>query len=73
MMKWTERIISAEAAAQKIQSGNRIFITGNCSTPLLFTKALLARHSELHNVEIIKLLDVGTEDPITPILSNISA
>jgi 4-hydroxybutyrate CoA-transferase len=61
-MNWKESIITPETAAQKIKSGDRIFTTGNCSTPLLFTKALLARHKELSNVEIVKLLDVGADD-----------
>src|SRR5688572_28846975 len=65
-MTWTDRIISAGEAADTIQSGDRIFITGNCSTPLEFMKALLARYTELHDVEVVKLLELGIEDFLTP-------
>jgi 4-hydroxybutyrate CoA-transferase len=65
MMSWTKRIISAEEAASKIQSGDRIFITGNCSTPQKFVKALLERHTELHKVEVLKLLELGAEEFFT--------
>jgi acetyl-CoA hydrolase len=66
-MSWRDRIISAEEAAAKIQSGNRIFFTGNCSTPIVFQKALLDRHKEIREVEVIQVLDFGTDKPyITP-------
>ncbi len=66
-MSWRDRIISAEEAAAKVQSGNRIFFTGNCSTPLSFQKALLDRHKELREVEVIQVLDFGSDEPyVTP-------
>ena len=65
-MRWTERIITAEDAARKIQSGYRVFITGNCSTPLTFMDALIARHQQLREVEVVNLLDVSPKEYITP-------
>lgn len=65
-MSWQERKISAEEAAQKVHSGERVFLTGNCSTPLRFLEALVARHSELEQVEVIQLLGVGPGNYITP-------
>ncbi|MCA9911852.1 MAG: 4-hydroxybutyrate CoA-transferase, partial [Anaerolineae bacterium] len=69
-MSWRDRIITAEEAAAKVQSGNRIFFTGNCSTPIVFQKALLDRHEELREVELIQVLDFGTDKPyVTPDLA----
>ena len=63
--KWTDRKISAEAAAAKISSGQRVFSTGNCSTPQQFLRALYHRYKELESVEIVQLLGLGPSDFIT--------
>jgi acetyl-CoA hydrolase len=65
-MDWRQRRVTAEEAARKIQSGNRVFITGNCSTPIEFVTALRDRARELREVEIVQLLDLGVGDYITP-------
>lgn len=64
-MTWRNRVISAEAAASRIMSGYRVFLTGNCSTPLAFLNALIERHEEINEVEIIQLLDLAPEPYIT--------
>ncbi|MBL8165996.1 MAG: acetyl-CoA hydrolase/transferase family protein [Anaerolineae bacterium] len=68
-MDWHQRRISAEAAASKVLSGQRIFLTGNCSTPQRFLKALCDRYQELRAVEIVQVLDLGAGDYITPEMS----
>jgi acetyl-CoA hydrolase len=68
-MTWQDRIISAQKAAQKARSGERIFLTGNCSTPQAFLNALLERHQELTEVEVVQLLGFGPEEYITPDIS----
>lgn len=65
-MSWRKRVISAEAAASKIMSGYRVFLTGNCSTPLAFLNALVDRHQDLYEVEVVQLLDLAPEPYITP-------
>jgi 4-hydroxybutyrate CoA-transferase len=65
LMDWEKRILSPEAAASQIRSGQRVFLTGNCSTPQVFSRALAARYRELHSVEIVQLLDLGAGDYIT--------
>ncbi len=65
-MIWQDRIISAQAAAQKVKSGQRVFLTGNCSTPQEFLKALVGRYAELEQVELVQLLGMGPGDYITP-------
>ncbi len=63
---WTSRIISAEDAADKVESNSRIFLTANSSTPQVFLSALLNRASELQAVEVVKLLDSEATTYITP-------
>jgi acetyl-CoA hydrolase len=63
--KWQDRSITAEEAAQKVNSGNRVFLTGNCSTPQKFLKALVNRYIELQNVELVQLLGMGPGDYVT--------
>lgn len=66
-MTWRDRILSADDAAAQVRSGNRIFLTGNCSTPQEFLKALIARYEDLREVEAVQLLDFGSTKPyITP-------
>jgi acyl-CoA hydrolase len=61
-MNWHDRIIAADEAAALVKSGNRIFLTGNCSTPRVFLEALVARHETLEHVEVVQLLDFNPED-----------
>ncbi len=64
-MSWKERIISPEDAAGKVLSGQRVFLTGNCSTPQKFLAALRDRYRQLHSVEIVQVLDLGAGNYIT--------
>ncbi len=68
-MTWQDRLISAQEAAEKVRSGERIFLTGNCSNPQRFLQALLDRHTEVREVEVVQLLGFGPEEYITPDLS----
>jgi acetyl-CoA hydrolase len=65
-MDWQSRIISPEQAAEQIKSGQRVFLTGNCSTPQKFLSALRQRYHELYNVELVQVLDLGPGDYVTP-------
>jgi 4-hydroxybutyrate CoA-transferase len=58
--------ITAEEAAAKVQSGQRVFITGNCSTPIPFLQALVARYETLHDVELVQVLSIGMREYVTP-------
>ncbi len=66
MMNWRSHSISAEEAAQKVKSGDRVFVTGNCSTPMAFLEALINRAATLHNVELIQLLGLGPKELVSP-------
>ena len=69
-MDWTSqyksRVVSAEEAVEAIQSGNRIFMTGNVSVPQKLLAALVKRAPELKDVEICQALSVGPSDYVLP-------
>jgi 4-hydroxybutyrate CoA-transferase len=60
--QYQRKITTAEEAVKVIQSGQRVFLTGNCSVPQKVLAALVARAPELHNVEIAQVLTVGPAD-----------
>ena len=69
-MTWTNqyknKIVSAEEAVQVIKSGDRVFLTGNCSVPQKILSALVNRSKELENVEIAQALSVGPAEYVSP-------
>jgi len=69
-MRWVEhyerKVVTAEEAARVIQSGMRLFLTGNCSVPQQVLGALVRRAPELHDVEIVQALTVGPADYVAP-------
>lgn len=50
---------SAADAVKIIASGNRVFVHGSAATPLFLLKAMLARKSELKNVELVSISTLG--------------
>jgi len=69
-MSWTEqysqKVVSAAEAVKAVKSGDRIFLTGNCSVPSQILSALVDRAEELKNVEINQALTVGSADYVSP-------
>ena len=69
-MNWSkiyeQRLTTAENAVKMIQSGMRVFLTGNCSVPQIVLKALVERAPELENVEIVQVLTIGNADYVEP-------
>lgn len=65
-MKWKkhfqEKSITADEAVSKIKSGDRVFLSGNVSTPNTLVQALAKRSASLENVELNHLLTFG-DDP----------
>jgi len=64
--EYQSRIVTAAEAAQKIKSGQRIFLTGNCSVPKTVLAALVDYAPELKDVEICHALTVGAADYVAP-------
>jgi len=69
-MKWPEqyksKVKSADEAIKAVQSGDRIFLTGNCSVPKYALEALVRRGPELQDVEICHALTIGSADYVAP-------
>ncbi len=70
-MSWMDayesRVTTAEEAiAEAVESGDRIFLTGNCSVPQRLMEALVERAPELRDVEICHALTLGSDDYVAP-------
>lgn len=53
---------TAKEAVQIVQSGNRVFLHGSAATPVHLIEALLARHNELKDVELVSITNLGAID-----------
>jgi acyl-CoA hydrolase len=62
--QYKSKIVSVDEAVACVQSGDKIFLSGNAATPLFLTRALAKRAPELTNVEVNHLLLMG-DDPLT--------
>ncbi len=62
-MNWMDtyrrKIVTAEEAVQQIHSGQRVFLTGNCSVPQTVVGALVERAMGLTDVELVQVLTFG--------------
>lgn len=71
-MDWTSlyqsRVTTAQDSVRAIQSGNRVFLTGNVSVPQTVLAALVKYAPKLTNVEIVQVLTVGAADYVHPSL-----
>lgn len=69
-MGWEEiyhkKVVTADEAVKAIKSHDRVFLTGNCSTPRELLGALVRRAPELENVEIAQALTIGAADYVAP-------
>src|SRR5512146_3182662 len=54
--QYQSRVVSADEAVEVIQSGNRLFMTGNVSVPQKLLEALVNRSATLKDVEICQAL-----------------
>jgi 4-hydroxybutyrate CoA-transferase len=60
------RVVTADEAVGRIKSGDRIFLTGNCSVPQMTLAALVKHAPSLHDVEICQALTIGPADYVDP-------
>jgi 4-hydroxybutyrate CoA-transferase len=69
-MEWTStyqsRVVTAGEAVKAINSGDRIFLTGNVSVPQQVLAALVGYAPNLKDVEICQALTVGPADYVSP-------
>src|SRR5512140_1558957 len=65
-MRWTEsyrsKITTAAEALKVVQPGHRVWVHAGCANPEELTDAMVARASELHDVEVAHLLTFGRAD-----------
>ena len=67
MKTYESRVTTAdEAIAEAVQSGDRIFLTGNCSVPQRLMGALVDRAPDLHDIEICHALTLGSGNYVAP-------
>ena len=64
--RYQSHVVSAEEAVRKIKSGDRVFLTGNCSVPQTLLAALVNYAPELKDVEIAQALSIGPADYVSP-------
>lgn len=60
--------ITAEAAVQLVENGNRVFIHGSAATPLALVKALLQRAGSVTDVELVAISTFGEFDWKHPLI-----
>ena len=69
-MEWTSiyksRVVTPQQAVQAVNSGDRIFLTGNVSVPQKVLAALVDYAPQLQDVEICQALTVGSADYVSP-------
>jgi 4-hydroxybutyrate CoA-transferase len=64
--QYQNRICTAGEAVRNIKSGDRIFMTGNCSVPQTVLAALVDYAPNLEGVEICQALTIGPTDYVKP-------
>jgi 4-hydroxybutyrate CoA-transferase len=64
--EYAGKIVSADDAVRLVKSGQRIFLTGNCSVPRELLSALIRRAPELTNVEICQALTIIGSEYVAP-------
>ena len=63
---YQSRVATAAEAVKHIQSGQRIFLSGNVSVPQKVLAALVERAPQLTDIEICQVLTVGSADYVDP-------
>ncbi len=69
-MNWADlyknKVVSAADAVKAVKSGDRIFLTGNCSVPQVVLAALVEHAPQVQDVEICHALTLGNADYVSP-------
>ena len=62
---YQSRVTTAEEAVKTVQSGNRVFLTGNVSVPQKLLAALVAYAPNVTDVEVCQALTIGAPDYVS--------
>ncbi len=69
-MSWRDeyrrKCMDGAEALKAVQSGERVWIQSGCGTPSTLVNALVARSAELHDVEIVHMMTLGSADYTRP-------
>ncbi len=63
---YRKKCVDAAEALRAVRSGDRVWIQSGCGTPSVLVDALVARASELHDVEIVHMKTLGEADYTKP-------
>lgn len=66
MEHYRDRIADPAGAVARIESGTRVYLSGNCSVPRRVLAALVERARQLHDVEVVQVLTIGPADYVAP-------
>ena len=58
----SEKYLSAEESVKVIKSGMRVFLHGSAATPVHLINAMMDRHAELKEVELVSITNLGEVD-----------
>ena len=58
--KYINKIMSTDEALKRVGNNNRIVVVHACGEPPTLVEALVARASELRNVEIVHVVAMGS-------------
>jgi acetyl-CoA hydrolase len=64
--RYPQKTVDADRAVEAIESGYRVYMTGNCSVPKMLLQALVRRAPRLANVEIDQVLTFCPDDYVSP-------
>ncbi|HVJ08005.1 MAG TPA: acetyl-CoA hydrolase/transferase C-terminal domain-containing protein [Acidisarcina sp.] len=64
--EYERKRMDAAQALQTVHSGDRVWIQSGCGTPSILVDALVARASELRDVEIVHMMTLGNADYTRP-------
>jgi len=64
--EYRDRCVSPAEALGVVRSGDRVWIQSGCGTPSTLVNALVARAPELHDVEVVHMMTLGSADYTRP-------
>ena len=57
---------TAAAALEAVHSGDRVWVQSGCGTPSTLVNALVARAPELHDIDVVHMMTLGSADYTRP-------
>ena len=67
--QYRERVVTAEEAVRRIESGNRVVVAHACGEPRTLLRAMVAQADRLTDVEIVHMVPMGDAGYCEPVMS----